>query len=196
MHDLQIDHRIPEAVRRQALTVWAAPWLASCSASVNGDTVRPTVPASKALTTDQIQQVKQAAGYLRLSLAERPTLEEVAGEVFRLLAPFPLRNGEAEVTLEFRAEAYIEALKDIPLWAIAQARSKVMRGEAGIDPKFAPTPPQAAEIARDQMRESRKALHDLERVARAEVVPEIDPATRARMAQRMDELRLSLKRAG
>lgn len=140
--------------------------------------------------------MEHAARCLRSSLAERPTVEEVAGEVFRLLAPFPLRAGEAEVTLEFRAEAYIEALRDIPLWAITAARSAVMRGEAGIDPKFAPTPPQAAAIARDQMRESRKALHDMDRVVRAKVVPEIDPGTRARMAQRMDELRNSLKRAG
>lgn len=105
----------------------------------------------------------------------------------KLFAAFPaLASGETSTDL--RIAAYMEAVESIPAWAVAQARDAVIRGETVCDPRFAPTPPQLARLARDAMRPVAEDAADLGRLAIA--AADTEPATdeRERVAAGFDDL--------
>jgi hypothetical protein len=65
-------------------------------------------------------------------------------------------------------EAYCEALTDVPAWAVAEARVRILRGEVdGVSNKFAPTPPELVRIAKLVMRRHQSWLDDLFSIQRA-----------------------------
>lgn len=71
------------------------------------------------------------------------------GELFRLLAAFPQRAGEASVSIDLRVDGYMTAVSDMPAWALRKAVDDVLGGRvADLDQRFAPTPPQLARLVR------------------------------------------------
>lgn len=128
----------------------------------------------------------------RQLFAEQGDKHAVAGEITKLLAAFPRRDdGTSELTL--RVDAYFDAVEGAPLWAVRQARLRVVRGEVGsLDTRFAPAPAQFAGIVRDTLKPLRDDLLDLEKLSEAvaEYVP--TPAEKARVAQGFEDLKRSL----
>lgn len=123
--------------------------------------------------------------------------DDVAAEVYRLFAGFPSRAGEAETSVELRAEAYMDGLEGVPLWAIRDARKRVMRGEVKGSVTFAPSPPEFAQVARWVVAKTTSLHRTLVALLGAEIeAPEPDDAERARMADRMARLQQSLRQVG
>jgi len=182
----------------QAMQLLSSTWLASRLARMTDRSGRPTIPNDMAMADRQRREVREAEHALRSSLTERPTKQAVSVEIARVIASFPMANGAPEATTKLRMDGFLTAVSDIPAWALRRAVDDVLRGVApGIDARFAPNPPQLANLAREHMKPVMKAANQLRMLLRAEVeAPPVDDATRARMAQRMDELRNSLKRAG
>ena len=84
-------------------------------------------------------------------------------ELAKLFAAFPAQTQNDGAT-RLRMEAYFEAIGDLPAWAIAEARRRIIRGETLLDLRFAPSPPQLSVIARAVVTPYRMALADLERI--------------------------------
>ena len=91
---------------------------------------------------------------------------QTAGHLAMMLAAFPAQ-AQSEGPSSLRADAYFEALDGIPSWATGQAGQLVIRGQAGLDGRFAPTPPQFAMVARREMQAMRNDLAQLDRIAEA-----------------------------
>lgn len=93
-----------------------------------------------------------------------------------------------------RSDAYLEALENIPAWAVERAVGRFIRGEAGVDARFAPTPPQVAQESRRAMEPAREDLMKLERLRTAVADREASAEERERVADGFDRLLESLGR--
>lgn len=119
--------------------------------------------------------------------------DEASVELYRMLAAFPAREGQAEVSVALRVEAYFTAVGELPAWALRKAVDDVLRGVAGFDERFAPTPPQLAKLARQHMSEAMTRRHKLRLLLDAKVDAPLPSAEQRekRLAQ-FEELRRSL----
>ena len=97
-----------------------------------------------------------------------PSDERARGvEIAKLLAGFPVAH-DGSVSTELAMEQYVEAVEDIPAWAVAAARSAIVKGQFG-EMKWAPTPSQFASAARSRLRQAEDDLSDIRRIMSAEV---------------------------
>jgi hypothetical protein len=105
---------------------------------------------------------------LKAHLSPGPdNLKLLAIELAKLLAAFPAQD-QSDAAAKLRMAAYCEALAEVPAWAVAEARVRILRGEVeSISNKFAPTPPELASIAKMIMRPHRARLDDLLRIQQA-----------------------------
>jgi hypothetical protein len=136
------------------------------------------------------QQIANLTAWLRPAPGNARIL---AVEIARLLAAFPSQTAGDSAT-DLRIEAYMEAISDAPEWAVSEARLACIRGEAGLDNRFAPTPAQFASLVSLRTRRVKRDLADLERIQRAADghVPAPAPAERAKVAAGFDKLKLDL----
>lgn len=117
-------------------------------------------------------------------------------ELAKLVSAFPTQD-QSDASASLRVEAYFDALGSAPVWAVREARLKIIRGDAldengkALDKRFAPTPPQFAELVRLELRPFRGDLEDL--VALAAVEPYFEPTATERgfISQGFDDLRAS-----
>lgn len=130
------------ADRRAALLepLSASPqWLMKSLSAVSAD-FRPKIPECAALTEMQRRTVAEMCSRLEGHL--HPASDEELGVTFAMLqSAFPAANladGEARAN----ARAYMLALEGTPAFALEEAMRRVLRGEAGIDRRFMPTPPE------------------------------------------------------
>lgn len=121
-------------------------------------------------------------------------LQHLAVVLAKLFAAFPAGAIDAGPA-SLRSEAYFDALADIPAWAVARAAGDVIRGEADVDRRFAPTPPQIAALAREKLRPAQDDLTDLLRLEQATADWEPTDAERARVAGGFECLKMDLRRA-
>lgn len=91
-----------------------------------------------------------------------------AVELAKLTTAFPTQGQDA-TSSELRIEGYFEALSGLPAWAVADARGRIIRGETMLDARFAPTPPQLADIVRKIVQPLERDLRDLADIARADI---------------------------
>lgn len=106
--------------------------------------------------------MKLEATSLKASLNAQPDRREQAVELARMLTAFPARQGEADASIKLRTEAYYGAVSRTPLWALRAVVNDVISGRvADIDQRFAPTPPQLANIVRRKMLPVRERLDAL-----------------------------------
>lgn len=136
---------------------------------------------------------------LRLSLLAPDDDDEAASvELYRMFAGFPARGEQAEVSVALRLEAYFTAVGKVPTWALRQAVDDVLAGEAGLDPGWAPTPPQLAELARRHLGPVRDAVATVGHLLAADVeLPEPDEAALAKrdeMVAKWKKLSAGIKR--
>ncbi len=166
---------------------FSPPWLKTLLAACGNDH-HPTIPARLAPTENQRGEIKDRVGFLIKLIRAETNRELVAVELARLLTAFPARSGEAETSVKLRMAAYFGALEQLPLWAIRQAVNAVIRGEADVDMRFSPTPPQLADLARKFAKPVRGEFQALTAVLRAEI--EFDPSDdeRGRVAAGMMDL--------
>lgn len=100
--------------------------------------------------------------------------------VTTLLLAYPMAGG-SEASGRARAEAYLVALDDVPPWSIADGIKRWHRGECGADRnyRFAPSPAELREVAREPLSSAIDAIRHLEDVLAA---PTLDEALNPRAA--------------
>jgi len=90
---------------------------------------------------------------------------------------------------EAKGEAFIDALEDVPSWAVQEAMRKWYRGEcgAGHDYKWQPAPATLRDLAMIEVYRAKSIRRRLADLAAAEplieITPEHEAAMRARIAQ-------------
>ena len=175
-------------------TPFSQPWLSNLRRGMGREGGTPTLMAGFSLTTQDLKKIQQTIlNYRRqitAALSERPA---IAAELAKLVSAFPMQ-GQSDSPVSLRVEAYFEALGMAPAWAVREARLRVVRGqEPTLNKSFAPTPPELAEIVRAILRPHRNDLADLETLAQIEPTFDPSPEERARVGERVEELRGELR---
>lgn len=175
-------------------TPFSEPWLRSLAKAVGSVGGKPTLMSGVHPTAQQVRAVQDRLSGLRNLVASEPDRQQVAVELAKLLAAFPAQD-QSDAPAELRMAAYFEALEGVPAWAAGEARGKVMRGEAGIDMRFAPTPPQFAATAKNILEPLRRDLAKLEQVATAIEADRDNPseAEQARVAEGFAALKADMR---
>lgn len=122
----------------------------------------------------------------RIALLEQrlkpATSDELADRLQVMFAGLPM--SQAGDAADLRMAAYMIALRDFSNEAVSEAITSVLTGEAGLNPKFAPTPPELALVCRAK---EDRTLRELERARRAaEPVPEPITITQDEMRARAE----------
>jgi hypothetical protein len=94
-------------------------------------------------------------------------------------AGFATAGGEDSARLTIGL--YVRALEGLPEWAVSEACTLVLRGEAGIDPAYAPSAPQLAALCRRLVGPVRVERARLAAILDAEVYPVPSAAEREAM---------------
>ncbi len=106
---------------------------------------------------------------VRLEDRFRPASDEQIATAFALLqAAFPaakLQDGEAKAN----AMAYMIGLEGVPPFALDEAVRKVLRGSAGLNKSFMPTPPELRALADRIAAPAVTHKTDLQRLLRARI---------------------------
>ncbi|WP_454917326.1 hypothetical protein [Xanthobacter sediminis] len=151
-------------------------WLKSSLSAVSAD-FRPKLPEASALTESQRRTVMEMCS--RLGGHLRPASDEELGVSFAMLqSAFPAANladGEARAN----ARAYMVALEGVPSFALAEAVRLILRGEAGLDRRFMPTPPELRALVDRLSLPARAHRVQLRRLLEAEVEPAVPAGPRA-----------------
>jgi len=144
---------------------------------------QPMFQSGFSITEAQRRELDAAIADYRDRLEPRPNNHRgLAVVLAKLLAAFPAPV-QSDAPVEQRMDAYFEALHDVPAWAADEARKMVVGGRVtDLNPAWAPTPPQFARIARQVMRPDQIILADMERIAAAKTMQEIDQGERERVA--------------
>ena len=101
-------------------------------------------------------------------LCAQPTDERARTvEVAKLLSGFPVGK-DGEMATELAMQQYLEAVEDVPAWAVSEARMAIVKGQFG-DIRWAPSPAQFASAARARMHQAESDLSDLTRIVNADV---------------------------
>jgi hypothetical protein len=128
---------------------------------------------------------------LRSLITSAGQRDEIAVELAKMLAAFPAAS-QSDAPTKLRMQAFFEALGDAPLWAISDARQRVIGGQAGLDQRFAPTPPQFAETVRAILKPYRDDLRDMEAIAGAANEQEPTAQERGRVTEGFQKLQADL----
>lgn len=165
-------------------------WLKRLNAGVGSEAGKPKLMHGVEVTAAQARQIAEAISRITASLRAAPADLPAKGVIVaRLLSAFPA-SGEQGM----RSDAYLEALENVPAWAVERAVGRFIRGEGGVDTRFAPTPPQVAQEARAAMQPARDDLVKLDRLQRAVSEREAPPEERARVAAGFDDLLATFRR--
>lgn len=130
---------------------------------------------------------------MKSRLNSSATKPELAVELAKLLTAFPTQ-AQDQTSTTLRMEGYFEALAGLPLWAIRQAREKIMRGETSLDTRFAPNPPQFAVVVRSLTMAVERDLGELERILARVEEPELSDGERNRVRAGFEKLKMDLAR--
>lgn len=115
----------------------------------------------------------------RLEAHLHPASDEELGVTFAMLqSAFPAGN-LAEGEARANARAYMIALEGVPSFALAEAVRLILRGEAGLDRRFMPTPPELRALVDRLSLRARAHRVQLRRLLEAEVEPTVQAGPRA-----------------
>lgn len=165
-------------------------WLRSLRRGLGSENGRPILMAGFRINPGQAKLVQ----HNRLTLARRLTGEPderplIAAEIARLVSAFPSQDAGAALGGALNAEAYVEALGDMPAWAVRLAREDIFAGRTKFGRPFGPTPVEFGDMVRAILAPYRNDLNDLLAIETA--VREREPSTdeRQRVAAGFDKLR-------
>lgn len=152
----------------------------------------PTIRQSLAPNDQARAAIKKRLTELQ-NWQQRQNIDESMAQVAKLLISFPVQSAASgERAAEIRASAYIDALEDLPTWAIAGACREWLRGEAGQhNYNFAPAPPVLRTLAVNVKRRADVQIKKLSRLLDADVIPDPEQFTeehRQTMIARLREL--------
>jgi hypothetical protein len=157
----------PDLRRWRGMTLGSVRW--------PGERERKYLPAGSTLTADErkriaakVAELKALAGFPGEHRAEKGAI------VARLLMAYPLGGAATEESGAARAGAYLDALDDVPSWAIGEATRRWNRGEAGegMNYSFAPAPAILRKLALRELEPITIAIADLEALAGAVTLDE------------------------
>lgn len=145
------------------------PLLASLRNAVGWTAGRPVLMSGFTITPDQRRRLETWQTTLKSRLACGATdTRDKAVELAKLTTAFPTQGQDA-TSSDLRMEAYFEALSGLPAWAVREARARIIRGETMLDTRFAPTPPQFADLVRLVVKPIKRDLRELVDIARADI---------------------------
>jgi hypothetical protein len=160
-------------------TPFSERWLASLRRGLGSLNGRPVIRGTR-MSLERQELVRRAIkgrlSTFRLTLfASVEDGPAVGVELARLLGAFPTQDPGMSAAI--RIDAYKDAISDAPLWAVREARLRVIRGRVGAPHRFAPSPPEFVQIVDDVISLYRRDLQALELLASAEFddapVPEL-----------------------
>jgi hypothetical protein len=188
-----------------SLPAWVASRIASLQIDLqrNPETGRyeqmPLLPASLILTEREKADVLQHVEDLRSLCACTPETSAEAEqwlvlELTKFLS-FTPSQGQNEFSAEARGEAFVDALADLPVWAVVRAIKRFRRSDWGVDSqgnpynyRWCPSPAEFRSIACMEVQQVKGRAEQLERLARAVPRQEFSDEHCARMRERFSEL--------
>jgi hypothetical protein len=129
----------------------------------------PTIP--RPLSATERQTISATIGSLERSLSELGPTEAVAAQVMKFLLAFPGRE-LSDMAHEARCEMYVDALEDLPAWAVKEGCRRWLRREDGAGDEnysFAPSAPQLRRLAERATYTVRCRIQQLDRLLKARV---------------------------
>lgn len=189
---------IPD-LRRPTVTPWLPVWLTTLQGALRvalqetpeGFKDIPTVP--QALTTAQHRQVEQHVLSLESAMTQTPQndtrfeadLITELGEMMLVLSD----HKATALSTETKIAAYVEALEDLPVWAVIAARRRWYRGQCGLDEnkrayeyKWMPDPATLRRVALWQLQAVKTQVDSLKQVLSAVTYVNCDAALEKGMA--------------
>ncbi|WP_147018395.1 hypothetical protein [Methylorubrum extorquens] len=145
-----------------------------------------TIPASRMPTGPQRMAITRRIADLQAATEAGPVHETIAvlGDLIQEYAPSRLDDR----TVSIKAEAYLDAVEDLPAWTVRAAVRRWRRGDVSADPAtldFAPKPARLRSIAERMVLVARGQAARLQRVLDAK--PE-EHVTDAQMAANSEKL--------
>lgn len=138
-------------------------------------------------TADQRQLLKHRGRELTDSLHsmdEKQAKEAIAALVSRLLLTYPQSHRGKQDESEQLVGVYVEALIDLPLWAVHAACQGWIRGEADGDNRFRPSAAELRKLAQRKCIPFRQELEQIKRILNAKIHNEPTPEERQRVLER------------
>ena len=149
----------------------------------------PTIPRSKMPTGPQRAAIQRRITELHAASQPGPTEDTllVLADLIQEHAPSRLD----ERTVSIKAEAYLDALEDLPAWTIREAVRRWRRGDVAADAQtldFAPKPPRLRKIAEGIALVAKGQALRLQRILDAEPEEELSEAEREANQRRLAAL--------
>lgn len=126
--------------------------------------------------------------YLEAALQQTPVKDDACGRativlVTKMLLSLP-SAAMTEDSAEAKAEAYMDALEDVPSWAVQAAIRGWNRSEYGdkFNYRWAPVPSELRTVAFLEAWKTKERIRDLKRVISADVLFDADPAMKEKLA--------------
>lgn len=106
-----------------------------------GQPTRRYLAGGLSLTPSQRAEAEYYRDRMKETLSSDDPLRQRNAVLAKMIMAYPMCAGSGELGAAARAEAYLDALSDMPAWAIAEAVRRWNRGQAGEhNYSFAPAP--------------------------------------------------------
>ncbi len=163
---------------------FSVPWLRSLRTALGQSGGKPVLMGRPTLPDWQVRHVESLIGELEAR-------EALAVILAGLMAAFPTQ-AQSETPAELRMSAYCEALADAPLWAVTEARARILRGDISLGHGFAPSPPELATAVRLVLRPLHSDLASLRKILAAATSQDVTVAERDRVVTGWKKLKVDL----
>ncbi len=177
---------------------FSVPWLRSLRTALGQSGGHPVLMGRPTLPDWQIRHIEHLVSDLTARLSLGHTLpkqsherEALAVILAGLLSAFPTQ-AMSDSPMNLRMVAYCEALADAPLWAVAEARLRLLRGEVTLGHGFCPSPPELANVVRMVLRPLRADLDCLRKILAAATSQDLKVVGRDRVATGWRKLKVDL----
>ncbi|MGE5534106.1 MAG: hypothetical protein ACM3W7_01180 [Acidobacteriota bacterium] len=205
--------QLPDVSRPEQTPSWPA-WVALRIDSIKTEHLRDT-------TTGRWKPTPTLPSHLVLKASEREMLELYVEETEKLCNRTPVvdpdatkemlavltkmmitlhASAQSELTAEARGEVFLEALEDLPPWAVRAAVRCWNRGECGRNEKsqnydyhWCPAPAELRQVALAELNRVKVRAHQAKLLLRAVPREECSDEHRRRMCERLTELSLRLR---
>jgi len=148
---------------------------------IRDDKGRPLFRAGRGLSPAERGELRADLAELRAILVPAGRAE-IAAALDPILTEMPAGDG-GDAAEDVRVGTYAAALVGLPAFAIAEAVLAFLRDESGLNPRFAPTPPELARLARHKAARYRRQFAEVEALLDAAEEPSRRPRSPAALAR-------------
>lgn len=189
---------VPAASDRLAIPTrpFSESWLISLRRAVGSQGGTPILMGQLTITPEQRQTIRHKSLTLGARLFAGPDERAmVAVELAKMFAAFPAQG--AQETAAARVAAYYETLAGSPVWAVAEARRRIMAREVKLSSTlYAPPPLELAGMVDDVLRPYRDDFRDLDVLLSIATGGEPDPEVKQMVADGFDALAMEFGKPG